>query len=287
MKIESITLNNSVMMPQVGYGTWQMDNEQAEGMVTTALKLGYRSIDTAAAYGNERGVGRALKASNLKREELFITTKLHDMEGYEHTIKQCEASLNRLGLDYVDLYLIHWPFDNFTAETWLALETLYENKRVRAIGVSNFSVQRLQQLLASAKVTPMVNQVELHPYLSQAALRAFCAQHNIQVESWSPLMHGRELLEAPAIAAIAAAHAKSPAQVILRWHTQSGLVAIPKSTSPERMRQNLEIFDFELTQDEIRLIDNLNQNRRVNPIADPETFDFTPDIYQRLQHAND
>jgi len=282
-----VTLENGIVMPQIGFGTWQLNNEQAERLVHTALEVGYRHIDTAAAYGNERGVGRALKQAAIPRDQLFITTKLHDMEGYDHTLQQFEASLIRLGLDYIDLYLIHWPFDEYTAETWRALEKLYDEKRVRAIGVSNFSVGRLQTLLKTARVRPMVNQIELHPYLSQSELRAFCERNSIQVESWSPLMQGKELLQDTVIAGIAQTHNKTAAQIILRWHVQHGLVALPKSTNPERIRQNIDIFDFALTAHEMHLIDNLNQNRHANPIADPDTFVFTKDIYDSLQRIND
>lgn len=287
MESQSVMLANGIQMPKLGFGTWQLSNGQAKELVTTALECGYRSIDTAAAYGNERGVGEALRAGHVPREELFITTKLHDMEGYEHTQRQCAASLDRLGLDYIDLYLIHWPFDVITAETWRALEDLYHDKKVRAIGVSNFGVRRLETLQESARIAPMVNQLELHPRLSQQALREYCQKHHIQIESWSPLMQGKELLENSIIASVAAAHHKTPAQVILRWHIQSGLVAIPKSTSPERIAQNLAIFDFSLTTHEMQQIDELNQDQRANPIADPETFDFSREIYERLQHIND
>jgi diketogulonate reductase-like aldo/keto reductase len=283
----SIVLANGIRMPRLGFGTWQFDTNQARQFVGEAIAAGYRHIDTAAAYGNERGVGQAVATSGVARDKFFITTKLHDMEGYEHTLQQCHASLERLGLDYIDLYLIHWPFDGVTPETWRGLERLYDDKLVRAIGVCNFSVERLRQLLAVAQVKPMVNQVELHPFLTQRQLRDFCARQKILVESWSPLMQGGELLQHPFLRAIAEAHGKSTAQIVLRWHLQHGLVAIPKSSSPERMRQNLAVFDFSLTSAEMTDIDSLNQDRRANPVADPDSFVFTKDIYDRLQRIND
>ena len=287
MEQQTLILSNGLQIPQLGFGTWQLTNEQVEDLVTTAIGLGYRSIDTAAAYGNERGLGRALQSAAISRDELFITTKLHDMEGYEHTLRQCDASLERLGLEYIDLYLIHWPFDEITSETWRALEDLYRDGRVRAIGVANFSAARLEILLKTAHIVPMVNQVELHPYLNQKRLRDYCTECGIQIESWSPLIQGRELLEHPTIAGIAVIYNKTPAQIILRWHVQHDLIAIPKSTLPEHIQENLTIFDFTLSDREMYQIDALNQHRRANPVANPETFMFTPEIYKRLQRIND
>lgn len=283
----TVKLNHGGELPMVGSGTWQLDEATAERAVATALQAGYRGVDTAAGYGNERGVGRAVRTSGLPREEVFVTTKVVDREGYRHTVDSCRASLERLDLEWIDLYLIHWPFDAVAAETWRALEDLLEEGLVRAIGVSNYSAARLERLTATARVVPAVNQVELHPFLAQNDLRRYCADRGIAVQSWSPLMQGGELLRNPVVERIAAAHGKSAAQVVLRWHVQHGLCVIPRSTSAAHIRANADLFGFELGADEMRRLDGLNENRRANPVADPETYVFTDETYQRIQAVND
>jgi len=272
--VSILSLNNGVKIPQLGLGVWQIkDGEEAISSVSYALKIGYRSIDTAAIYGNEKGVGEAIKSSKIARNEIFVTSKLWNSDqGYESSLKAFDASLSRLGLDYLDLYLIHWPSHNeaLIADTWRAFEKLYKNKRLRAIGVSNFKVKHLENLLKTAKVKPMVNQIELHPYKSQIETREFCTQHSIQVESWSPLMHGGEILSLPLITEIASKHHKTVAQVVLRWHVQNGLIVIPKSVRPGRIKENFEIFDFNLSETDMKQIDSLDRDRGVGP--DPDSF---------------
>jgi diketogulonate reductase-like aldo/keto reductase len=274
MTVPTLKLNNDINIPQLGLGLYKAhEGEQAQRTVRTALDAGYRSFDTAALYGNEHAVGLALAESDVPREELFVTTKVWNADqGYDSTLRAFEMSMHRLGLEYIDLYLIHWPVARKYKQTWKALEHLYDQKVVRAIGVSNFQTHHLDDLLADANVVPAVNQVELHPRLTQTELRGYCDGKGIVVESWSPLMAGGEILQNMAIARIAAAHGKTPAQVVLRWHIQSGLVVIPKSVTPERISENIEIFDFELTAEDIKAIDDLDEGRRVGP--DPDNFDF-------------
>ena len=272
--IPSVQLHNGVTMPQFGLGVWQArDGAEVESAVQTALDAGYRLIDTAAIYGNETGVGHALRASDIPREELFITTKVWNSDqGYEQTLRAFDASLERLNCEYIDLYLIHWPMPaagKFT-ETWRALEQLYTDGKVRAIGVSNFKPSHLRELLTTAKIVPMVNQIELHPLLQQHQTREFCEAHNIHVESYSPLMQGGELLNDPLIVQLANSYDKSSAQIILRWHIQHGFIVIPKSVTPNRIQENIDIFDFELSNDDMVTIDGLNQDKRIG--ADPDNF---------------
>ncbi len=273
----TVKLHNGVEMPQFGLGVFKVeDGSEVIDSVKTAIKNGYRSIDTAAAYKNEEGVGKAIKEAlvenNLKREDLFITTKVWNSDqGYESTLSAFETSLKKLGLDYLDLYLIHWPVEGKYKDTWHALEKLYKDKKVRAIGVSNFQVHHLKDVMISAEVKPMVNQVEYHPKLSQVELNAYCRSESIQLEAWSPLMQG-ELLEDETLMNIAKAHNKSVAQVILRWDIQNNVVTIPKSTKEKRIIENSSIFDFELSDDEMKTINELNEDRRVGP--DPDNFDF-------------
>ncbi|WP_114571434.1 aldo/keto reductase [Exiguobacterium flavidum] len=269
--MEYVTLNNGVKMPQLGYGVFKVPEEEVYEAVLTALKAGYRSIDTAMVYQNEAGVGRAIRDSGIPREEIFLTTKVWNKDqGYEETLTAFETSLGKLGVDYVDLYLIHWPMPKHDryVETWKALENIYSNKKARAIGVSNFHVPHLERLLAETEIVPAVNQIELHPYLSQQEIRDYCKAHGIIVEAWSPLMKGRDALNDPVITEIAEAHGKTPAQVILRWHLEHGIVAIPKSVTPHRIEENLDVFDFSLTTDEIARIDALNRNERTGSNPD-------------------
>ncbi|HEX8234978.1 MAG TPA: aldo/keto reductase [Abditibacteriaceae bacterium] len=274
--VPTITLNNGVAIPQVGLGVWQAaEGTEVESAVRAALDTGYRLIDTAAIYGNEAGVGKAIKASGLPREEIFITTKLWNANhAYEDALPAFDESLKKLDCGYIDLYLIHWPLPmegRFT-EAWRALETLYNDKQVLAIGVSNFKPHHLDELLKTATVVPAINQIELHPMFQQKETRSYCAQHGIAIESYSPLMRGGEALEHPTIVDVAQRHGKTSAQVILRWHVQSGLVVIPKSVNPERIRENFALFDFELSPDEMHQIDGMDEGRRI--AADPDTADF-------------
>ncbi|MEI7033573.1 aldo/keto reductase [Streptomyces pratensis] len=270
--IPNVTLNNGVVMPQLGFGVFQVPDEETAAAVAGALDAGYRSIDTAAVYGNEGGVGKALNASGLPREELFVTTKLwNDDQGKDKALAAFDASLDKLGLDYIDLYLIHWPTparDLYT-ETYKVLEEILASGRTRAIGVSNFRVPDLQRLLGNTGVTPAVNQIELHPALQQNELRAFHAEHGIATEAWSPLAQGAVLGD-ESIVRIAGAHGVSPAQVVLRWHLQSGNIVIPESVTPERIRQNLDVFGFELSDAEMSAIAGLDRGLRTGP--DPDTL---------------
>lgn len=272
--IPNVKLNNGVMMPQFGLGVWQaQDGSEVEQAIAAAFEAGYRLIDTAAIYGNEVGVGNAIKNSGLGREEIFLTTKLWNADqGYDTTLKAFDASLERLGVDYVDLYLIHWPVPKAGrfVDTWRAFEKLYADGRVRAIGVSNFKPAHLDTLLETAKVVPAVNQIELHPHLTQEETRAYCDEHGIRVESYSPIMHGGKVLENELIASLAKKYGKTPAQVTLRWHIQHGLIAIPKSVTPARIKENVDIFDFELAADEMASIDAMKTGERTAP--DPDEF---------------
>jgi diketogulonate reductase-like aldo/keto reductase len=269
---DTVTLNNGVKMPWLGLGVFQVsDGREVEQSVSAALKAGYRSIDTAAAYRNEVGVGKAINASGIAREELFITTKLWNADqGYDSTLRAHEASLKKLGLDYVDLYLIHWPVKRKYLETWRAFEALYKDGRIRAIGVSNFHIHHLQDVLDKYPTVPAVNQIELHPRLTQVPLREFCARHGIQAEAWSPIMKGR--LDIPVLVDIANRHGKTPAQVVLRWDLQHGIVTIPKSVHERRIIENADVFDFELSAADMAAIDALDEGYRFGP--DPDNFNF-------------
>ncbi|MGW1891336.1 aldo/keto reductase [Streptomyces sp. NPDC002004] len=262
-------------MPQVGFGVWQVPDDEAAQAVVTALEAGYRSIDTAAIYGNEKGVGQGVAASGIPRRKLFITTKLWNADqGYDATLRAFDTSLERLGTDYVDLYLIHWPLpsQNKYLETYKALEKLCADGRARSIGVSNFLPEHLERLIDATSVIPAVNQIELHPYLQQRAAREFHAQQGIRTEAWSPLGQGKGILEIPAIVAIAQKHGRTPAQVVLRWHIQLGNVVIPKSVTPSRIKENVAVYDFELDAEDMAAIGALNEDRRLGP--DPATFDM-------------
>jgi 2,5-diketo-D-gluconate reductase A len=272
--VPTVRLNNGVEMPQLGFGVFQVPPDEVIDPVRTAIESGYRLIDTAAAYQNEEGVGKAIADSGVKRDDLFITTKLWNADqGYDEALRAFDVSVGKLGIDTVDLYLIHWPLpkrDNYVA-TWKAFEKLYADGRARAIGVSNFTQRHLNRLLEETGIVPAVNQVELHPKLPQEELRAFHASHGIVTEAWSPIGQGKGLLEEPTLKSIADATGKSPAQVVLRWHMQLGNVAIPKSVTPDRIQQNIEIFDFELSDADLGSITALGSGERVGP--DPEEFD--------------
>jgi diketogulonate reductase-like aldo/keto reductase len=266
-------LNNGLQMPWLGFGVWRIDDGQdTEHAVRSALEIGYRSIDTAAIYGNERSVGKAIRESGIPREDIFLTTKVwNDDQREKRTLAAFEESLKVLETDYVDLYLIHWPVEGCYQETWQVMEEIYQDGRAKAIGVSNFLEHHLETLLRDSHTVPSVNQVEFHPLLVQPELLRFCQSHKIQVEAWSPLMQGQILTE-PAIQKLAEKHQKTPAQIVLRWDLQHGVVTIPKSVHANRIAENSQIFDFELSQADMHLLDGLDEGKRVGP--DPYTFDF-------------
>jgi diketogulonate reductase-like aldo/keto reductase len=266
-------MNNGVEIPQVGFGVFLVPDTETQAAVRTALEAGYRHIDTAKLYQNEAGVGTAIAASGIDRDELFVTTKVWNSEqGFDSAIASFEASMGRLGLDVLDLLLIHWPAPDLNryVDTWRAFERLCADGRVRAIGVSNFQPAHLQRLFDETSVVPAINQIELHPLLPQAELRAFHAEHGIITEAWSPLARGGAVLSDPVITAIAERVGKSPAQVILRWHVELGNVVIPKSVTPARIRENLDVFDFSLTAGDLTAIAGLETGDRIGP--DPDTF---------------
>ena len=271
------TLYNGVKMPWFGLGVFKVEEgPELVQAVKIAIKQGYRSIDTAAIYGNEEGVGLAIREAmteyGIRREELFITSKVWNSDlGFESTIAAYETSLIKLGLDYLDLSLIHWPVEGKYKEAWQALETLYTDEKVKAIGVSNFQVHHLEDLMKDAEIKPMVNQVEYHPRLTQQEVKTFCDNNGIQFEAWSPLMQG-QLFDNPLLQELAHKYNKTVAQIILRWDLQNGVVTIPKSTKEHRIIENSNLFDFELTTEDIDRISNLNENHRVGP--DPDNIDF-------------
>ncbi|MDA1476395.1 aldo/keto reductase [Bacillus changyiensis] len=268
---DTVELHNGVKMPWFGLGVFKVEEgSEVIESVKAAIKNGCRSIDTAAIYQNEEGVGKGIKESGIPREQLFITSKVWNSDqGYEKTLAAFDESLRKLGCDYLDLYLIHWPGKDKYKETWRALEKLYKDGRVRAIGVSNFNVHHLESLLEDAEIKPMVNQVEFHPRLTQLELRSYCKKHGIQVEAWSPLMRGK-LLDHEVLSKIAHQYNKSVAQVILRWDLQNEVITIPKSIKEPRIIENADIFDFELSKGDMEKINALNKNERVG--SDPDTM---------------
>ena len=273
--IPTVSLNDGNTIPVIGLGVAELSEEETERAVSAALEAGYRSIDTASAYGNEAAVGRAIAASGVPRSELFVTTKLATGDqGFQSSQDACKASLDRLGLDYVDLYLIHWPAGEQGAyiDSWGGLMTSRAVGRTRSIGVANFHDEHLSNIIDLSFVSPVVNQIELHPLLNQAALRAVNAERDVVTEAYSPLGVGR-LLDNPAVASVAQAHGKSPAQALIRWSIQLGNVVIPRSASPERIKENLDVFDFELTDDEMAKLNGLDDGTRFRP--DPDTYTGT------------
>lgn len=268
-----LKLHNGIEMPQFGLGVYKVeDGQQVVNTIKTALQLGYRLIDTASFYKNEEGVGQAIRESGISREEIFVTTKVWNTDqGYEATLKAFEKSMEKMGLQYLDLYLIHWPVKGKYLETWRALEHLYSEGKVKAIGVCNFQVHHLKDLIENSKEKPVVNQVELHPLLSQEEIRAYCAEQNIKVEAWAPIARGL-LLKDETLNTIGQKYGKTAAQVILSWHLQNGVIIIPKSITPSRIKENSEIFDFELSEEEMKQINTLNKNERTGP--DPDNFSF-------------
>jgi 2,5-diketo-D-gluconate reductase A len=275
--VPTITLNNGVEIPQLGFGVFQIPPEETADATRTALEVGYRHIDTAEMYGNEAGVGEGIRQSGVPREEIFVTSKLNNgFHARDEALTAFDGTLDALKFDYVDLFLIHWPLPGIDVdyiETWKALEEIYASGRVRAIGVSNFKPHHLRRLFSDTEITPAVNQIEVHPYLAQDDVRAFDADHEIVTEAWSPIAQGK-VLDDPAITAIADQLGRTPAQVVLRWHIQRGDVVFPKSVTRERIEQNFALFDFELGTDQMAAITGLDRGERTGP--DPDAFNYIP-----------
>jgi 2,5-diketo-D-gluconate reductase A len=274
--VPNVLLNNGVEIPQLGFGVFQIKPDQTADAVSRAFKIGYRHIDTAQMYGNEKGVGEAIAQSGLDRSDVFVTSKLNNNQlGYDAAMTAFDKTLVDLGLEKIDLFLIHWPLPTKRdfVETWKAFEAIYRDGRARSIGVSNFQPHHLRRLHEETTVPPAVNQIEVHPYLTQEALRAFDAEHGIATEAWSPIAQGK-VLDDPTIVAIAKEHGKTPAQVVLRWHVQHGSIVFPKSVTQSRMQENFEIFDFELPAADMGSISALNKDERTGP--DPDVFDYIP-----------
>jgi 2,5-diketo-D-gluconate reductase A len=276
--VPDIMLNNGNSIPQFGFGVFQIPPDDTFDAVTTALRAGYRHIDTAEMYGNERQVGEAIAKSGLARDEVFVTSKLSNAcHRPDDARKAFDGTLEAIGSDYIDLFLIHWPlptrYDGDYVSTWRALEEFYRDGRARSIGVSNFQPHHLRRLHEESEITPAVNQIEVHPYLTQDDVRGFCAEHQIAIEGWSPLAEGAVLGD-PTIDSIARRYGKTPAQVVLRWHIERGDIVFPKSVTPGRIRENIDIFDFELSGEDVEAITALNRDERTGP--DPDKFDFIP-----------
>ncbi len=270
---DSTQLNNGVKMPWLGFGVYLMeDGTEVENSVSKALEVGYRSIDTASFYKNEKGTGKAIKESGIPRDEIFLTTKVWNDDLREKRVKEAfEESLELLGTDYVDLYLVHWPVKNCYLDAWKEMEEIYQSGRAKAIGVSNFTIHHLEDILNTCEIKPTVNQVEFHPLLLQPALLDFCKQHQIQMEAWSPLIQG-QIMDVKEVSQIAKKYGKTPAQIALRWNLQHQVVTIPKSIKPHRIIENAALFDFELSQPDMNLLNGLDQKKRVGP--DPDNFNF-------------
>lgn len=272
-----VTLNNEVNMPWIGLGVFRVeDHAELVEAIKLAIVQGYRSIDTASIYGNEEAVGEGIRqgivAAGISRKELFVTSKVWTADmGFEEVEKAYQVSLDKLGLDYLDLYLIHWPVSGKFIPTWKKMEELYQDGKIRSIGVSNFQIHHLEELFAETSIKPVINQVEYHPKLTQLELQNYLKQHNIQMEAWSPLMNG-EILMNPIVLEIAERHGKTAAQIILRWDLQNGVITIPKSTNEQRLAQNKDIVDFNLSEQDMHQIQQLNENHRIGP--DPDNFDF-------------
>jgi 2,5-diketo-D-gluconate reductase A len=274
--VPTIQLNDGHRIPQLGFGVFKVDPDETERIVSDALEVGYRHIDTAAIYGNEVGVGRAIEASGIPRDELFITTKLWNSDqGTQSAVDAMDLSLEKLGLEYVDLYLIHWPRPDLDlyVDSWLTLEQLQADGKTRSIGVSNFHREHLERVLAAGSVVPAIDQLELHPAFAQRELRAFGAEHGIHIEAWGPLGQGKyDLFSEQAIQDAAAAHGATPAQVVIRWHLQNGIIVFPKTNTRSRMEENFDVFGFELTDAEVAAIDALDRGQRVG--SNPENARF-------------
>lgn len=268
--VPSITLNNDTTIPQFGFGVFQIPPDETAPAVRSAIEAGYRHIDTAQMYRNERAVGQAISESGIPREDLFITTKLNnDRHGYERALEAFDESLDRLGLDYVDLFLIHWPLPGLDryVEIWQAFERLHAERRARAIGVSNFQPAHLRRLAENTETVPAVNQIELHPELQQPELRSYHSEHGIATEAWAPIAKGA-VLDNQTVAGLARKYGRSPAQIVLRWHIQLGNIVFPKSVTPARIRENINVFDFELADDDMKAIQELDSSARVGPHPD-------------------
>jgi 2,5-diketo-D-gluconate reductase A len=274
--VPTITLNNGAEIPQLGFGVFQVAPEETRDATLAALEVGYRHIDTAEMYGNEKQVGEAVRASGIDRDEIFVTSKLSNAyHAYDDALKAFDETLDELGFDYLDLFLVHWPLPTLGdfVETWKAMEKIYESGRVRAIGVSNFQPHHLTRLFGDTDVVPVVNQIEVHPYFAQDGVRSFNAQHRIATEAWAPIAQGR-VVDDPTLTRIGGEHGKTPAQVALRWHLQRGDIVFPKAVRRSRMEENFDVFDFELSEVEMADIGSLDRNDRIGP--DPDTFDYVP-----------
>jgi 2,5-diketo-D-gluconate reductase A len=275
--VPAITLNNGVTIPQLGFGVFQIEPADTKQATLAALEVGYRHIDTAEMYGNEKEVGEAVRESGLDRDDVFVTSKLNNgFHAYDDALGAFDQTMKDLGFDYLDMFLIHWPLPNVGdfVETWKAMEEIYKSGRVKAIGVSNFQRHHLQRLFDETETVPAVNQIEVHPYLTQEDLRGFGTQHGIPTEAWSPIARGK-VLDDPALVRIAEAQGKTPSQVTLRWHVQRGDIVFPKSVTRSRVEENFDIFDFELSDDEMQQITALNRDERIGP--DPDEFNYVPE----------
>jgi 2,5-diketo-D-gluconate reductase A len=275
--VPTITLNNGVAIPQLGFGVYQIPPEETAKAVQAALEVGYRHIDTAEMYRNEQGVGEGIRNSGIPREEVFVTSKLNNgFHAHDDALKAFDGTLEALQSDYVDLFLVHWPLPGIDVdyvETWKAMEEIYRSGRAKSIGVSNFKEHHLRKLFADTEIRPAVNQIEVHPYLAQDELRAFDADHEIATEAWSPIAQGKVLTD-PTIVRVAERHGRTPSQVTLRWHVQRGDIVFPKSVTRSRVEENFDIFDFALTEDDMREITALDRGERTGP--DPDTFNYIP-----------